>query len=65
MKGVVVAPQPRAVEVGARILEAGGNAFDAAVATAFMQTVVDPWMGSMGAWEPPMRMWQRQKSTVS
>lgn len=48
MKGVVVAPQPRAVEIGARILEAGGNAFDAALATAFMQMVLDPFMCGLG-----------------
>ncbi|MFH1382177.1 MAG: gamma-glutamyltransferase [Chloroflexota bacterium] len=48
MKGVVVAPQARAVEAGARALETGGNAFDAAIATAFMQMVVDPFMGSPG-----------------
>lgn len=42
--GVVVAPQPQAVEEGVRILQRGGNAFDAAVATALMQTVVDPQM---------------------
>lgn len=42
--GVVVAPQPLAVEEGVKTLKRGGNAFDAAVATAFMQTVVDPQM---------------------
>jgi gamma-glutamyltranspeptidase/glutathione hydrolase len=42
--GVVVAPQPLAVEEGVKTLKQGGNAFDAAVATAFMQTVVDPQM---------------------
>jgi gamma-glutamyltranspeptidase/glutathione hydrolase len=42
--GVVVAPQPLAVEEGVKTLKQGGNAFDAAVATALMQTVVDPQM---------------------
>jgi hypothetical protein len=37
MKGVVVCPQPRAADVGAAVLDAGGNAFDALVATAFAQ----------------------------
>ncbi len=52
MRGIVVSPQPRAAEVGARVLEQGGNAFDAAIATAFCQMVVDPFMcglGGMGA----------------
>ena len=34
MKGIVVCPQPRAADVGAEILSAGGNAFDAAVVVA-------------------------------
>ncbi|PKB67950.1 MAG: gamma-glutamyltransferase [SAR202 cluster bacterium Io17-Chloro-G3] len=51
MKGVTVAPQPGAAEAGARMLEQGGNAFDAVIAAAFMQMVVDPFMcgpGGMG-----------------
>ena len=39
--GVVVAPQPLAVEEGAKVLQNGGNAMDAAVTAAFVQTVVD------------------------
>ena len=46
--GMVVAPQPPAVEEGARVLQAGGNAFDAAIATAFAQMVVDPQMCGVG-----------------
>ncbi|PIW26669.1 MAG: gamma-glutamyltransferase [Rhodospirillales bacterium CG15_BIG_FIL_POST_REV_8_21_14_020_66_15] len=41
---MVVAPQPEPVEVGAEVLRSGGNAVDAAVATALTQTVVDPFM---------------------
>jgi gamma-glutamyltranspeptidase/glutathione hydrolase len=48
MKGIVVCPQPRAADVGVEILESGGNAFDAAVATAFAQMVVDPFMCGLG-----------------
>jgi len=54
MRGVVVCPQPRAADVGADVLAAGGNAFDAAVATAFAQMVADPFMcgvGGMGSFQ--------------
>ncbi len=46
--GMIVAPQPEAVEAGAAVLERGGNAVDAAVACAFMQGVVDPLMSGIG-----------------
>jgi len=47
-RGMVVAEHPRGAEVGARILERGGNAIDAAVATAFAMTVIEPFMSSIG-----------------
>ncbi len=50
MRGVVVAPQPMAAEIGSRVLEDGGNAFDAAVAAAFAQIVFDPFMCGLGGW---------------
>lgn len=56
--GVVVAPQPEAAEAGLDILNAGGNAVDAAIAVAFVQGVVDPLMcgiagfGSMAVYDP-------------
>ncbi|MEM6946356.1 MAG: gamma-glutamyltransferase, partial [Pseudomonadota bacterium] len=40
----MTAPQPEVVEAGVDVLADGGNAVDAAVATAFVQTVVDPLM---------------------
>ncbi len=43
-KGMVCAPQPEAVEAGAMALKRGGNAVDAAITTALVQTVVDPMM---------------------
>lgn len=56
--GMVCAPQPEAAEAGVDILRAGGNAIDAAIACAFVQTVVDPLMcgiagfGSLGVYMP-------------
>jgi gamma-glutamyltranspeptidase/glutathione hydrolase len=43
-----VAPQPEAVEAGASVLAAGGNAIDAVIACAFTQGVVDPLMCGIG-----------------
>lgn len=50
MAGMIVAPQPAAVEIGANVLAAGGNAFDAAVACAFAQFVVDPHSCGLGGY---------------
>ena len=46
--GMIVAAQPEAAEAGAYVLERGGNAVDAAIATAFVQGVVDPQMCGIG-----------------
>lgn len=48
MNGVVVAPQPLAAAAGLAAFRAGGNAFDAAVATAFAQGLVDPSNTGLG-----------------
>ena len=42
--GIISAPQPEAAEAGANALKAGGNAVDAAIACALVQTAVDPQM---------------------
>ena len=48
---MISAPQPEAVEAGLDIFKAGGNVMDAAIAAAFVQTVVDPQMcGIAGFW---------------
>ncbi len=43
-KAMISTPQPEASETGIEILRRGGNAVDAAIATALVQGVVDPQM---------------------
>jgi len=46
-QGMIVAPQPEAVEAGALVLKAGGNCVDAAIACGLVQGVVDPLMAGI------------------
>lgn len=46
--GIVVTQNRMASEAGARVLKAGGNAIDAAVAASFVVGVAEPWMSGIG-----------------
>ena len=46
--GIVTSQHYLASEVGARVLAAGGNAVDAAVATGLAIGTVEPWMSGLG-----------------
>jgi len=46
--GVVVSQHYLAAQAGARVLERGGNAIDAAIAAGFALGAVEPWMSGIG-----------------
>lgn len=46
--GIVSSQHKLASQVGADVLEKGGNAVDAAIATSFAIGVVEPWMSGIG-----------------
>ena len=50
MPGMIVAPEPPAVEAGAQVLMRGGNAIDAAVTCAFVEGIVNPMNCGIGGY---------------
>jgi gamma-glutamyltranspeptidase / glutathione hydrolase len=46
--GIVAAQHRRAAEAGAAVLERGGDAVDAAIATSFALGALEPWMSGIG-----------------
>ena len=47
-KGMVIAQENHAADVGVAVLESGGNAIDAAVAVGFTLAVTHPYAGNLG-----------------
>src|SRR6184192_2132177 len=47
-KGMVVAQEPLAADVGMAVLKSGGNAVDAAIAVGFALAVTHPFAGNLG-----------------
>ncbi len=48
-RGMVCTSQPLAAQAGLQILQQGGNAIDAAIATAICQTIVEPTNNGLGS----------------
>jgi gamma-glutamyltranspeptidase / glutathione hydrolase len=64
-RGMVTAEHPVGASVGARILKKGGNAVDAAVATAFAMTVVEPFMSTIAGSGTMLVHMARRAETVA
>ncbi|MBD3626098.1 MAG: gamma-glutamyltransferase, partial [Rhodobacteraceae bacterium] len=47
-RGLIATQHFEAAEAGAKVLENGGNAMDAAVVAALVLSVVEPWLSGIG-----------------
>ena len=48
-RGMVCTSQPLSAQAGLQILQQGGNAIDAAIATAICQTILEPTNTGLGS----------------
>lgn len=64
MSSMVVCPEIPAAAVGSEILSRGGNAADAAIATAFAQGVTNPFLCGLGGTAILLAMDRNGKTTV-
>src|ERR1700677_3979006 len=62
-QGMISSAHPLATQAGLEVLEAGGNAFDAAVAVAATLNVVEPMMSGMGGFGVTL-FYDAQKGTI-
>lgn len=65
-KQIVGAGHPRAAMAGYKILEAGGTAFDAALAIAGLQSIMEPYMTNILGGDAEILVWDaaQKKATV-
>jgi gamma-glutamyltranspeptidase len=62
-RGMISSAHPLATQVGVDVLQAGGNAFDAAVAVAATLNVVEPMMSGMGGFGVTL-LYDADKGTI-
>jgi gamma-glutamyltranspeptidase/glutathione hydrolase len=59
-RGAVAAKNQAAADIGARVLSQGGNAVDAAIATSFALSILEPWTSGLGS-NGCMMIWDARK----